>query len=90
MTKLYLNLEAIFSSIESDLQIINHISNYSYFIEEIDKEPIKDNFWKYFLIAKELYLNNLILYDYITKLSDNTLKQLENILDDMKDYEMKD
>ena len=85
MTKTYLNLEAIFSSIQSDLEIINHISNYSYFIDELDKTPIKENFWKYYLIAKELYLNNLIIYDYITKLSDNTLKQLENILDDMKE-----
>ena len=80
---LYLTLEDILSHLELNLEKVDHISIYSERIEYVGKTPIKEQYWKYYLIADELFKNNSIIRDYLIEIK-NINNQLNDLLIEIK------
>lgn len=84
----YIELEPILAILEDDYKIMKYISDHSVFSEDlagIEDEPKKEEMYKYYIMAKELYINHEILNRFLEDLGSKLIPELNRFLESLNE-----
>lgn len=81
-SNLYLKLEAAISDLENNISYIDYLSGLS-FNEGLEADEIHEQTWAY-MPLKHLVMNNEIMKEYISRIQEENIRDLNGILADLK------